>query len=171
MTNIQMFLALGAMMLLTLVIFNTNKKSLYTEDVMYDSNFGITATSVGASIIEDASNKNFDEVTDTIALDATKNNDLNLLTDPGSLGTEGSEDINDRTTFDDFDDYNNYTAVDSSMPTAIFNLKCSVNYVNSNNPDVAVNSRTYHKKLTVKISSISMKDTIVQSSVFSYWYY
>jgi len=171
MTNIQMFLALGAMMLLTLVIFNTNKKSLYTEDVMYDSNFGITATSVGASIIEEASNKNFDEVTDTIALDATKNNDLNLLTDPGSLGTEASEDINDRTTFDDFDDYNNYTAVDSSMPTAIFNLKCSVNYVNSNNPDVAVNSRTYHKKLTVKISSISMKDTIVQSSVFSYWYY
>lgn len=158
-------------MLLTLVIFNTNKNSLNTEDVMYDSNFGITATSVGASIIEEASNKKFDEITDTMALDPTKNNDLNLLTVPGSLGTEGSEDINDHTTFNDFDDYNNYTSVDSSMPTAIFNLKCSVNYVNSSNPDVAVNSRTYHKKLTVKISSISMKDTIVQSSVFSYWYY
>jgi hypothetical protein len=171
MTNIQMFFALGALMLLSLIIINTNKNTLYTEDVMYDSNFGITATSVGASIIEEASQKNFDEITDTIALDATKNNDLNLLTAPGSLGTEGSEDINDRTTFNDFDDYNNYTAVDNSMPTAIFNIECSVNYVDSNNPDVAVNSRTYHKKLTIKISSISMRDTIVQSTVFSYWYY
>ncbi len=55
MTNLQMLLALGAMILLTILITNVNKNSLFTEDVMYDSNFGITATSIATSVIEDAS--------------------------------------------------------------------------------------------------------------------
>ncbi len=62
MTNIQMILALGAMILLTILITNTNKNSLNVEDVMYDSNFGITATSIASSIIEDASKKRFDNI-------------------------------------------------------------------------------------------------------------
>ncbi len=57
-----MILALGAMILLTILILNTNKTTLATEDVMYDSNFGITATSIASSIIEDASKKRFDSV-------------------------------------------------------------------------------------------------------------
>lgn len=168
MTNIQMLLALGAMILLTVLITNINKNSLLTEDVMYDSNFGITATSIASSIIEDASKKKFDDITDTLALDPNK--DVNLLTAPGSLGPEAGEDPNDPRTFNDFDDYNGYTAVDSSMPSAIFELSCNINYVESADPDVAVNNKTFHKKIQVKVWSISMEDTMVQSSVFSYWY-
>ena len=52
MTNIQMILALGAMILLTILITNVNKNSLNTEDVMYDSNFGITATSIASSLLK-----------------------------------------------------------------------------------------------------------------------
>jgi hypothetical protein len=169
MTNIQVLLSLVAMILLSLVIITVSKNSLYTEDVMYNSNFGITATSLASSIIEDASKKGFDCVTDTMVLDPNNASDLNLLTDPDSLGTDTGEDPNNPKTFNDFDDYNNYATTDSSMPTAIFNVACKVNYVNESDLDGISNSRTYHKKITVKVWSKSMKDTVVMSSIYSYW--
>lgn len=160
--NVQMFLALGAMILLSLIIITTNKNSLYTEDVLYDSNFGILATSLGASYIEDASKKHFDHISDTIAI-----SNLSMLTTSANLGPDGGE--NNTTLFNDVDDYNNYSTVDSSMPSAVFNVSCKVDYVNPSNPDTSINSSSWHKKITVKVWSISMKDTIVQSSIFSYW--
>ncbi len=63
-----MILALGAMILLTILILNTNKTTMATEDVMYDSNFGITATSIASSIIEDASKKRFDNIFYTMSI-------------------------------------------------------------------------------------------------------
>jgi hypothetical protein len=166
MTSMQMLLSLGAAILLSLIIFSTNKNILTTEDVLYDSNFEITATSIGTSIIEDASKKKFDEVTDTMAIDKTL-----PLTAPELLGTEPGEDPNNSLEFDDFDDYNGYTVTDSTMPTAIFDYKCIVEYVDESDPNTAVNKKSFHKKLTVKVWSKSMKDTVSQSTIYSYWYY
>lgn len=169
MSGIQTILTLGAFILLMLVIVGVNSRITSTDDVMYDSNFGITATSIASSIIEDASRLKFDSVTDTLALDPSK--DGNLLTDPNSLGRESGEIKDDPGTWNDFDDYNDYEGVDSTMPTAIFNFKCEVHYVDPDAPDVPVNSKTFSKKISVKVWSKSMKDTIYQSSVFSYWYF
>ncbi|MGE5437070.1 MAG: hypothetical protein ACM3O3_07565 [Syntrophothermus sp.] len=164
--NIQMILALGAMILLTLIIITTNKNSLYTEDVMYNSNFGITATSIALSVIEDANKKRFDEV--FYEGDSAVTNVTNF-TAPNLLGVDAGEDATNPLTFNDFDDYKNYTSVDSSMPTAIFNFKCDVNYVDALNPDTPINTQSWNKKITVKVWSISMQDTITMSSIFSYW--
>lgn len=167
-----MFLALGAMILLTIVIMNTNKNSLYTEDVMYDSNFGITATSIASSIIEDANKKSFDnKFYYAVHPDspATKVADPNDFTPVGDLGIETGEVSTDPITFNDFDDYNNFATVDSSMPSAIFNISSKVYYVNPNNLDGISGSPTFHKKISVKVWSVSMKDTMVMSSIYSYW--
>lgn len=169
MTGIQMILTIGAFILLMLVIVSVNSRTLSTEDVMYDSNFGITATSIASSIIEDASKLKFDDITDTLALDPKK--DLNLLTAPGSLRTESSEDPKNPKTWNDFDDYNGYAGTDSTLHSAVFNFRCEVHYVDSDAPDVNVNTRTFHKKISVWVWSKSMKDTMYQSSVFSYWYF
>lgn len=169
MTGIQMILTIGAFILLMLVIVSVNSRTLSTEDVMYDSNFGITATSIASSIIEDASKLKFDDITDTLALDPKK--DLNLLTAPGSLRTESSEDPKNPKTWNDFDDYNGYAGTDSTLHSAVFNFRCEVHYVDFDAPDVNVNTRTFHKKISVWVWSKSMKDTMYQSSVFSYWYF
>jgi hypothetical protein len=166
MTSIQMILALGALILLTLLITNVNKNSLYTEDTMYDSNFGITATSIATSIIEDASRLRFDQ---RFYVDSSTVYDPSFFTSAGDLGPETGEDPNDPKTFNDFDDYNNYSGIDSTMPTAIFNFSCSVCYVNDNALDDSTTTQTYHKKITVRVWSASMKDTIVMSSIYSYW--
>jgi hypothetical protein len=166
MSSIQMILALGAMILLTILITNVNKNSLYTEDVMYDSNFGITATSIASSIIEDASKKRFDNVFyygDSIVTDASK------FTHPDFLGIDSGEVATDPRTFNDFDDYNGYTGVDSTMPSAVFEYAGTVSYVDPTNPDGILNTQSFHKKITVKVWSISMKDTMIMSSIYSYW--
>ena len=166
MTNIQMLLALGAMILLTILITSVNKNSLYTEDVMYNSNFGITATSIASSVIEDASKKRFDNI---FYVDSSTVYDFTYFTPPANLGVDSGEVITDPRTFNDFDDYNGYTAIDSSMPSAIFNIACNVNYVNENALDDSLNNQTFHKKITVRVWSISMQDTMIMSSIYSYW--
>jgi hypothetical protein len=164
MTNIQMILALGAMILLTIVITNVNKNSLYTEDVMYNSNFGIAATSIASSFIEDASKKRYDNVFYSGDSIVTA---VSTFTADSDFGTDTGEDPNDVKTFNDFDDYDGYQGFESSI--ADFNFSCEVNYVNIANPDQAITSKSWHKKITVKVWSVSMQDTIVMSSIYSYW--
>lgn len=161
-----MILALGAMILLTILITNVNKSSLYTEDIMYDSNFGITATSIASSIIEDASKKRFDNI---FYIDSSTVTNPSDFTSPANLGIDSGEVAGDPRTFNDFDDYNNYSGVDSTMPSAIFDYICRVHYVKDNALDDSSNTQTFHKKITVRVWSISMKDTIVMSSIYSYW--
>lgn len=162
--NKEMLLALGGMILLALVIMNVNKNSLYVEDAMYDANFGILATSLGTSVIEEASKKSFDNISDTANI-----TNLASLTPVGNLGVDGGEVSDSTKTYNDFDDFNGYSVVDSSMPSAVFNISSSVCYVNPNTPDVVSGARTWHKKITVKVWTPSMRDTITQSSIFSYW--
>jgi MSHA pilin protein MshD len=166
MTSIQMILALGAMILLTILITNVNKNSLHTEDVMYDSNFGITATSIASSIIEDASKKRFDHIYYT---DSTAVYNVNNFTPAANLGIDSGEVATDARTFNDFDDYDAYTGIDSTMPSAVFSFSSTVNYINANDPDATLNTQSFHKKITVKVWSISMKDTMIMSSIYSYW--
>lgn len=159
-----MILALGAMILLTVVISNVNKNSLLTEDVMYDSNFGITATSIASSIIEDASKKRYDNVFyegDSIVTN------VNTFTQASDFGPDSGEVSTDSKTFNDFDDYDGYQGIKNSI--ADFHFSCEVNYINPANPDIPTSSRSWHKKITVKVWSESMKDTIVMSSIYSYW--
>ena len=92
------------------------------------------------------------------------------FTPADSLGLDSGEVATDPKTFNDFDDYNGYTAVDSTMKSAIFKLYCKVNYVQETNLDDTLNTtKTFHKKITVKVWSKSMSDTMVLSSIYSYW--
>ena len=166
MSGIQMILAVAATMFLGMIIITVNANILSTEEVLYDSNFGILATSIGSSIIEEANKKYFDDLTDTVS--ASKTTDL---ASPAKLGIEAGEDPNDYDTWDDFDDFNNYTFIDSSLPSAFFNIECEVVYIDPTKPDVASASQEWSKKLTVKVFSESMTDTIVQTTIFSYWWF
>jgi hypothetical protein len=170
MTGIQMILTIGAFILLMLVIVSVNSRTLSTEDVMYDSNFGITATSIASSIIEDASKKRFDNI---YYIDSSTVYDPNDFTSVADLGVDSAEDKSDPKTFNDFDDYNGYSAQVDEMAkeTAIFHDSCVVSYVNAvdGQLDTKSNSQTFHKKITVFVWSKSMKDTIVMSSIYSYW--
>jgi hypothetical protein len=159
----QSLITIGAMMLLALTVLRVNGSIMGTDTVLYNTKFGVLAVSLATSVIEEANKKCFDEA-DTA--DAVSN--INLLTAPGSLGPSVGEKYPH---FDDFDDFNGYKDTVTNLPSAVFDVSCQVCYVNPANPDVASASRTWHKKITVTVTSPSMTDTFRLSSIFSYWYF
>lgn len=160
----QSLLSIGALLLLSLTVLRVNNGILTSDSVMMDSKFGVLATSLATSIVEKASKKAFDANT---AEDAVSN--LTQLTLPANLGPGVGETPPDDC--NDFDDFNGYTENVTNMPSAEFDISCEVRYVNPNNLDGTSTSSTWHKKLTVTVTSPSSPDTIRLSTVYSYWYF
>jgi hypothetical protein len=159
----QMMLTMGAMIMLSILILRVNNNQLRSQDTMQNSKYGLLAISVASSVIEDANKKAFDEATVNNSVTSTAS-----LTTVANLGPESGETYD---TFDDIDDYNNYTKTDSSMPSAVFNIKCTVCYVSASTPDITSATPTWNKKITVYVTSKSIRDTVKLSQVFSYWSY
>lgn len=157
----QMILTMGAMVLLATIMLRVNTNNLTNESVRDQAQYGVLATSIATSIIEEAQSKAFDENTDTNTVST-----LSQLTT--LLGPETGETSD---TFDDFDDYNGYTRRDSTMPSAVFDIACEVVYVEKNNIQGSTSSKTWHKKMNVIISSPFSPDTFRTASIFSYWYF
>ena len=168
-----MMITVGAIMLLTLVILRVNNNFLSTNEMLMRSKFGILAVSLATSVIEEANSKAFDKNSDTSGVIFTSQ-----LTPAASLGHEAGESYPNFNDFDDFDDLKFDTKGDSTFLSAVFNVYCTVVYVSEGNLDDSSATPTWHKKITVTITSESMKDfdtdeldTLKMSSIFSYWYY
>jgi hypothetical protein len=164
----QTMLSMGAMMLLSFLVLRFNSIHLTSAQASYNSKFGIVATSLANSLIEEAKDKAFDAV----ALDTTKT--INSATDfSTTLGKEGGEVYPD---FNDFDDYNNLYYLDTlslinpqTGAATGFEIRAKVVYVSDANPDVTSGIKTYHKKMTVSVISSAMMDTVKLTTVFSFW--
>ena len=85
----QMMMVIGAIVMLGVLILNTNSTIYQTNDIMYSSEFGVTAISLSTSLVEEAMGKMFDKV--VADSNAAALVDSTLLTLPGSLGPEGGE--------------------------------------------------------------------------------
>lgn len=156
----QMLITIGALALLAIVILRVNTNFLNTNTVLMENKFGVLAVSLGTSVLEEAKGKAFDQNTDSSA-----------VTGLNELSTLGPESGETDPLFNDFDDYNGLIRIDSTMPSAPFKIECDVSYINPNDPDGSSASKTWHKKLTVTVTSEFMVDTISISSIYSYWYF
>ena len=165
----QMLITIAAMVLLSTVILNVNRNSLMNTVEMDESKYQLLAVSLGTAIIEEAFSKAFDERT---ANDLTADTTLVLSV---NLGPDVSE--NTIADFDDFDDYNNYegsTVGDTTFQSAKMYYRCRVHYVN---PDISLDSvgvRSWHKKITVYISSPFIDDSttnVVMTKINSHYFF
>ncbi len=156
-------LTIGALILLSTLMLKINTNNLQTDTVRAEAQYGVLATSIITSIMEKAKSLAFDATTDTNSVTS-----INQLTPALGLGPGNGESYD---TFNDFDDFNGYTRVDSSMHSAVFDISCEVFYVHKTNLKEKSNTRTWHKKITIKVSSKFMADTIKQSTIYSYWYF
>ncbi len=164
----QTMLAMGAMMLLSFLVLRFNSIHLTSSQASYNSKFGIVATSLANSLIEEAKDKAFD----VVALDTTKT--IASASDfSTTLGKETGEVYPD---FNDFDDYHNLYYLDTlslrnpqSGAATGFEIRSIVEYVADASPDVKSAIKTYHKKITVSVFSDAMIDTVKISTVFSFW--
>ena len=163
-------LAIGAIILLSVITLRVNNNLASSNDVLMQSKFGILATSLAQSFIQDASNKPFDaNTTGGKTVVSTSG-----LTAVDKLKPEGTEHYPN---FDDFDDYNGFDTTITDLPSAIYHLRCTVVYVNPDNLTIS-NIPTWSKEMTVTVTSLVSNDTtslasqdkIILSSIYSYWY-
>ncbi|MCB0746331.1 MAG: hypothetical protein H6613_15370 [Ignavibacteriales bacterium] len=161
----QMLITLAALTLVSITILNHNRSSITTkESITYSKEF-IVATSIGQSLLDEISNKSFDEniINGNTILSAGNFSTL--------LKSETGEAYPD---FDDVDDYNLYSRAEDIPQMGSFNLTVSVNYVTDTFQKTL--SNTYNKNVTIKITNDalvnpynSLPDTVVVSSIFSQW--
>jgi MSHA pilin protein MshD len=161
----QSLFSIGALLILSLTILKMNNFILANDTVMQDSKLGILAVSLATSLIEEASKKAFDANTVSNEVIA-----CSLLTNY-PLGRGVGEIKDSSITFNDFDDYEGYEYHYNNLPSAKYELKCTVYYVSPNNPETKVSYRTWHKKMDVSVTSESMKDTVRMSTIYSYWHF
>ena len=159
----QMMLTIGALILLSTLMLKINSSNLQTDSVRAEAQYGVLATSIITSIMEKAKSLAFDATTDTNTVTST-----NQLTPALELGPGNGETYD---TFNDFDDFNGYTKVDSTMPSAVFDISCEVFYIHPINLKEKSNTRTWHKRIDIHVSSAFMQDSITQSTIYSYWYF
>ena len=161
----QTLLTLGALILLSFTIMNVNKILNENDELLNKTRFGLEVVALATSIIEEASQLPFDEVSwDSTKIDK-KPSDFTLFT---SLGPDFGE--TDYASFDDFDDFHNYTIAETTLQN-IYNISCNVGYVTLSNPDSIVNPRSLYKNLTVTVTSPSCDDTVRMSYIHGYWYF
>ncbi len=184
----QMLLVLVALVVLGALILQSNSIILSSSEALTSSEIDASAISLATSVMEEASGKLFDEVINDTTVTA--------LTDPSqlsvTLGPEGGERFRDTTgthpLFNDFDDYNGLfvvfkgTSPSDSIPTpganwefmvpdlrGTFYVHVAVAYVNPPNLDAPAAGRTWHKKMTLTVTSPSSAGIVVLPSLVSFW--
>jgi len=175
----QTLLTIMALMLMGRLILTVNRTTLEVGSSKDVSEYRITATSLGTSILEYANDLAFDEATVDTFLTSTQ---ASSLTAAASFGAESGE--TSYTLFDDIDDYQGYVRVDTIPNSAIFYTTVRVQYLNVSAPSTVTTTttRTFNKLITVYVTSPAMvdyevdpvhprPDTLKFESVFSYWYF
>ena len=161
----QILLTMGALVLFTLTVINVNKNLIENEELMNEMRFGLEAVSLATSMIEEASQLPFDEV----SWDSTKlSKELVDLTQHYGLGPDAGE--TGLSTFDDFDDFHNYIRYDTTLQN-IYITKCDVSYITPTHPNLKELSRTLFKRLNVTITTPSSSDSLTMKYIHGYWYF
>jgi len=161
----QTLITIAALALVVLTVLNFSKSSLNTQDNLIYNKEYILTTTAAQSLLEEISNKAFDE---KIINGAIITNASNFTS---ALAPESGESYPN---FDDIDDFNNFSKKDSIPDLGVFNFKVNINYVNDDLVYSA--SNTYHKAVNIKVTNKNLKnpftgivDTISISTVFSQW--
>jgi hypothetical protein len=174
-------------MLLGVTVLLTNRSSLQYGTIISQTEINIYAVSLAQSIVEEAAGKTFDafSASDT----AGSGKVITALTDltlPSALGTETGDTYTGAAGFDDFDDYNSWSTkpyVTYVAGVDSFHIRARVFYVDTTDPDAEVSTRTWHKKMIVKVwptivpwgdttgSKGAKPDTVIMSYLYSYWWF
>ena len=155
----QSFLSIGALLLFSLVSLNFNSSVLSNTTVEVENKVYLTAFSLADDLIEEVKQKAFDAATLTFPT-----TDPSILTGAYSLGHGWWETYPD---YNDIDDFNGFVQSVSAPHAENYQITCVVQYVDGDNPDQAVWTQTFYKKVTVTVSSPYLRNPIQLSHIFT----
>ena len=152
MGGMQMMLVIGALMILSITTLNLNRAQFLSETDLSESEYTMTATSVGQTLLNEIGTKAFDQAT---ALSDTAG--LASFAAPGALGPNAGEVY---PLFNDVDDYNRFSTSVMSARAGEFTIACAVVYVNIATPNTVSTIRTRTKRVTLTVTSPLMSDPV-----------
>jgi hypothetical protein len=184
----QTLLALCALVVIGTLVLNTHRALLESNETMNGSEVQVAATTVAQSIIEEASGKLFDEViADTMVTSLTTPTQLSVTLGP-ETGERYADSSGTYRGYNDVDDFNGlFLVIKSNLPAEAaptpgankeiivpnirdrFEVRVRVEYVQPDDLDGVATGRTWHKRLTVKVTNTTTKDTLVYPYLMSYW--
>lgn len=177
MSTNQTLLTIGAFILLSTILVSFYGLLGQSGDTIGEAQQGISEQTLLTTYTELANALYFDEATIDSSLTVSE---INLLTSPTALGPNNPPPIDEDyevnlKTFDDIDDLHNFAIVESTMTGVIGTYKTifSVCYVNPTNVNQKSSSRTFIKRLDMKISRLSppSQDTLKSSIVMGYFHF
>lgn len=177
MSTYQTLITLGAFVLLSTLLVTFYQLLGQSGETVQSAQQGITALTLLTTYTELAYGLHFDEATiDTFLTPAQ----LNMLTHPSSLGKENPPPVGEPTesdfeTFDDFDDLHNHIITNDNIPGVVGKYKTQFNvyYVNPNNLEQKMTTRTFVKRCDIKIwrEDPTSKDTLKSAIVMGYFHF
>ncbi len=156
MASIQSMLALGALVIFSIISLLFNSSVLQNSTIEIEDKVYLTAFSLADDLIEEMKEKAFDEK--TIDFQAIK---ASQLTPPDNLTYEGET----WPYFDDIDDYNDYDDPVDAPHAEGYLVHCDVAYCNADGSPSGI--QTYYKKVTITVSSDFLRDNFQMYFIFS----
>jgi hypothetical protein len=182
----QMMLIIGALALLATLTLSINSTIISKYELIYEAEATVDAISIGQAMLDEALAKDFDEKT----IGTKINNPTSLTNYPlgrdandavlpaiDSLNVPGTFSYNSALPtkiqfssvgLDDFDDYNRYMRVVYTPRMGRFIVQDTVFYVQDSSPDNPSSTRTYQKKMVVKVWHQNINYPIVVSDLAIY---
>ncbi len=160
MGSIQSLLAIGAVVLFTLVSIRFNSSVLQNLTVEVENKVYLTAFSLADDLIEEIKQKAFDE--ETVEWRSITEPEL---TPAGEFGVFDAGETTDPATWDDIDDYHVYSK-DIDLPHAEgYTVTCAVSYSDEFGGDPG--TQTYFKKVTITADSKYLSHPVNLSFIFT----
>jgi len=165
-----MLWVVGALALMGVMLVPVHKITLNREEVLIATEATVVAAAIGQEFLEEILVRKFDE-NKCGRLDTTDNaGDFSA-----ALGIEtGQGDTSGATsTYDDVDDFNGFLKVYYTPRLGEFIDSCRVYYVTEDNPDVASPTRTFLKRIDIRVRNpyiYSADSTLTISKIISYRY-
>lgn len=161
----ETLITLGAVFMLSFAAINMNNSFTENNDFFNQTKFGLESIALANSIIEEASQLPFDEMSwDTTKVEKMASD----FTPHGNLGPDYGETNN--MLFDDFDDFNNFMIMDTTQQN-VYQISCKINYINPANPDTFISTQSFFKKITVSVKNTINDDSLALSYVHGFWYF
>lgn len=156
----QSFLAIGALMLFSLISLQFNSVVLQNSTVELENKVYLTAFSLADDLIEEIKQKAFDE--ETITFRSINPDELTELDDFGpDLGETSSVD------FDDIDDYDNYERFISLPHVEGYVVTSKIYYVDKDNPDQPSLTQTFFKYVEITVESVYFTKPVKLHHIFT----
>ncbi len=170
----QLPLVVGAFAILATLQVSVNSAMMNTYFNSYEEEAGITAVAIAQAMVDEATAKQFDNVTAQQKVYWTSD-----LTTFAKFGPDSAEYVpsnegdssgmyRSQLRFNDIDDYHRYTRVVSTPRLGDFSVRDSVIYVQDGNKNLFSSGQTWYKKIIVTVNNSLLSKPVVKKSMTVY---